>query len=97
MAENSFTKDPNATLDYTIDWADWLTDMSDTIATATWVPQTGSGITVANSTNTTLTATAWLSGGNVVPGGKEYRVRCRITTTGGRTDDRSIFLKVLDR
>jgi len=38
--------------------------------------------------------TAWISGGE---NGKTYRVSCKITTTEGRIDERSIFIKVKDR
>ena len=54
-------KDPQATLDYRFDWSAWLTP--DTISSVTWtVP---AGITQTAATNTTTTATIWLSGGTV--------------------------------
>ena len=40
------------------------------------------------------TVVAWISGGTA---GTTYRVTCRIVTAGGRTDDRSIFIKVKER
>lgn len=88
----TFTKDPSATLDYTLDWyADgWLG--TDTISAVTWVVP--SGLTQASSSNTTTTATIWLSGGTV---GTDYEVTCRITTAGGRVDDRTLRLQVRNR
>lgn len=87
-----FTKDPDATLDYGFDWATdgWLG--SDTIASATWVVP--SGLTKGSETNTTTTATVWLSGGTVAT---DYTVTCRITTAGGRIDDRSLLIQVRNR
>lgn len=38
--------------------------------------------------------TVWLSGGTA---GEAYVVRCRIVTSDGRTDDRSIVVQVRDR
>ena len=77
-------------LDYTFNWADWLG--VDTIATATWTVPTG--LTKASQSNTTTTATAWLSGGKV---GATYQVTCSITTAGGRTDARTIEIRVAKR
>lgn len=81
-----FAKDPDAVLDYMIDWSDWL-GATDTIASATWtVPD---GLTEDSSTETTTTATIWLSGGTA---GASYALVCRVVTTEGRTDDRTITI-----
>jgi hypothetical protein len=39
-------------------------------------------------------AFAWVSGGT---DGEDYPVTCHITTTGGRTDDRTMVIKVRRR
>jgi|NOAtaT_7_FD_contig_111_419445_length_1406_multi_2_in_0_out_0_2 hypothetical protein len=83
-------KDPQATLDYPINWAPWLT--TDTISSVVWTVPTG--ITQTATSNTTTTATIWLSGGEV---GTEYTVTCRVTTTAGRIDERSIAIRVAQR
>jgi len=88
----SFKKDPDAVLDYTVDWTDWLLPALDTISTVTWVPDTG--LTVGTTSKTASTATAFVSGGTA---GQTLKLTCRITTTGGRTDDRTITLKIVDR
>lgn len=86
----SATKDPQATLDYRIDWSAWLG--TDTISAVTWtVP---SGITQTATSNTTTTATVWLAGGEA---GTDYVVTCRVTTTAGRVDERSIVISVAQR
>lgn len=87
---DSFLKDPNAVLDYQIDWSTWLG--SDTIASSSWVIPTG--ITEDSDSNTTTTATVWLSGGTA---GTTYTVTNRIVTAGGRTEDRSLTIKCYDR
>jgi hypothetical protein len=38
--------------------------------------------------------TVWLSGGTA---GINYKVACLITTTEGRTDERTIWIKVVER
>lgn len=87
MAEAVFTKDPQAGLDYSIDWSDWLSN--DTIVTSTWTVPTG--ITKVTDTKTTTVTTVWLSGGTV---GQAYDVMNEITTTAGRKDDRTIRIRV---
>lgn len=84
-------KDPDAILDYTIDWTAWLDDLSDTIASRTIVAQ--SGIVCDSSTISGKKVIMWLSGGSKV--GNTYQVTCRIVTTSGRTDDRSIYVQIL--
>lgn len=85
-----FKKDPAAILDYSIDWSLWLN--GDTIATSSWtVP---AGLTKQSDTNNTSSTTVWLSGGTL---GQTYTVTNRITTANGRTDERSILIKVEDR
>lgn len=82
-------KDPDAILDYTANWATWLD--GDTISTSTWtVP---SGITKVTDSNTTTTATIWLSGGTA---GEKYEIKNTITTAGGRKDERTFKLTVKD-
>ena len=84
-------KDPNAILDYTVDWVDYLTDVTDTIASYQVLT---TGVTVASTAQNTTKITAWLSGGIE---GEKVQVTYRIVTTGGRTDDRSIYLKIKQR
>lgn len=86
-----FTKDPNATLDYQVDWSAWLD--TDTIIASTWVVPTG--LTNASDAFTTTTATIWLSGGSLVT--KAYVVVNRIATAAGRTEDRSFVIQMEER
>ncbi len=45
-------------------------------------------------TDTSTSVTAWISGGTA---GTDAEVRCRITTSDSRTDDRTLLLKVRER
>lgn len=90
MAEKHFGKDPDAVLDYTIDWGPWLGD--DTITSVSWVAD--ADITVDSETNTTTTATVWLSGGTV---GARHELTCSIVTAAGREDDRTIAIIIRER
>jgi hypothetical protein len=86
----SFTKDPDAILDYSVDWTSWLG--SDTISSVVWTVATG--LTQVLTSNTGYVATIWLSGGT---DGQSYDIICRITTAGGRTDDRTFTIVVRQR
>ncbi|MFA5458523.1 MAG: hypothetical protein WC261_12930 [Synergistaceae bacterium] len=92
-------KDPSAVLDYMFDWTEWLAT-GETIAVDS---ETGeklititadTGITVDSSTEDAGKVTVWLSGGTA---GINYKVACKITTSAGRTDERTIWIKVVDR
>lgn len=90
----TFKKDPHAVLDYTFDWTSYLTPLVDTISSVTWI--LSSGLTKVSQSNTTTTATAFISGGVV---GKTETLTCRITTNSvpPRVDDRSVLLKITER
>ena len=92
-------KDPSAVLDYVFDWTEWLAT-GETIAVDS---ETGeklititadTGITVDSSTESDGKIIVWLSGGTA---GVNYKVACLITTSAGRTDERTIWIKVTDR
>jgi hypothetical protein len=91
MSTPEFKKDPSAVLDYSIDWTPWLPS-GDTIATSTWVAETG--ITIDSTANSTTKTTVWLSGGTA---GTIYKVTNTITTAGGRTDERTLHIIVTNR
>jgi hypothetical protein len=88
----TFTKDPDAVLDYSVDWSLWLA--GDEIFTSEWLLEEGALIEKATDSNNTTKATVWLRGGQA---GTTYLVTNRIVTVGGRTDDRTISVKVEDR
>ena len=83
-------KDPDAVKDYTLDWSDWLD--GDTIATSVWVVP--AGITEDSESESATSATIWLSGGTAP---NEYEITNRITTAGGRSDDRTILICVVEK
>lgn len=84
-------KDPDATLDWTMDWNEWLGPL-ETIAQSTW--EVSPGITIVTESNTQKTAVVWLSGGTE---GQVYRITNRITSSDGRIDDRSFTLRCTNR
>lgn len=88
---SQFLKDPGATLDFGVDWSEWL-DENEVIAESAWaVP---AGLTLASHGHTDTLAVAWLAGGTA---GQTHTVANRITTSAGRTDERSMTIKVVER
>jgi hypothetical protein len=84
-------KDPDEVLDYQLDWTARL--QSETIATSVWMID--STALVQNSSSFTITmTTVWLSAG---VDGETYELTNRITTTGNRTMDQTVKLKVKSR
>lgn len=90
MAIAKFTKDPDAVLDYTIDWSAWLPP-GDTIVDAVATSSAPDKLVVDSTSHTTDETTVWLSGGEV---GQTYDVVTHITTNDGREDDRTITIVV---
>jgi hypothetical protein len=90
----AFTQDPQAVLDYQFDWAGerpWLV-AGDTISDAT-VTVTA-GLTIEETVIAATTVTVWLKGGTV---GASYNVTCHIVTAGGREDERTATVTIMDR
>lgn len=87
----TWPKDPDATLDWKVDWSAWL-DTGETITTSTWI--VADGITRSTDSHDDTSATIWLTGGAT---GGVYTITNRITTNQGRTDDRSLAITVYDR
>ena len=57
-------------------------------------PPADGGLTVASSTFVNVLTTVWLSGGAV---GLTYAVTNRITTAGGRTDERTLSIVTMEK
>lgn len=87
-----FTKDPDAVLDYSFDWYDsgngWLAT-GETISSHTITVETG--ITKVSDSESSGVVTVWLSGGTH---GNDYDVACKIVTSAGRTDERTMVISV---
>ena len=87
MSIKTYTKDPQAFLDYSIDWSAWLAD-NETIVTSTWAADSAD-LTLSLLANDGTLTTVWIAGGEA---GKDYLVTNTITTVDGRIDERSITL-----
>jgi len=93
--------DPDETLDYTMNWVTWLAETgspADTISTSSWGVSDSTGSpsqpTLSGATNTTSTATVFISGCQL---SELYQLTNTITTGQGRTAERSLTLRCEQR
>lgn len=92
-----FKKDVDDITDFSVDWEEIL-DTAETILTSVWAfydieEVVTTDLTEVSSSNTDTTTTVLLSGGTV---DTRYIVDNTITTSGGRTLNRSFYLQVLN-
>lgn len=88
-----YTHDPNAILDYAVDWSTWLAS-GETITASTWTVPTGLTTATPAASFAAGKATIWLTGGTA---GTSYRVTNHITTSAGRQDERSLQIDATER
>lgn len=92
MTERSFVKDPDAVLDYAFDWhAHWLQTGEEI---NTYTITVTAGLTKDGDSESEGVVTVWLSGGIAE---QLYEVSCKIVTSLGRTDERSIEIHCGER
>lgn len=80
-------KDPDEVLDYQLDWSGRLGE--DQISTSTWTVPTG--IVKNSDSYATSATTIWLSSGTL---NTTYDLVNRVTTTGGRTMDQTVRIRI---
>ena len=98
-------KDPDETIDYSVDWSRFIPD--DTLSAASWVikdsdgtkelvsnAEVVDGLQFVQSTISGKVATARFALGT---NNKQYKVTCQITTGDGLVFERSIFLKIKEK
>jgi len=83
----AFTKDPNSTIDFAIDWNQFL--VNDTVTGSSW--EIPAAFTLQSEGVTSNVTRAFLTGGVA---GTDYTITNRITTPGGRIEDRSVLVQV---
>jgi len=86
----TFIQDPQAKLDYAVDWRQWLADDEIESFVITATPDMEVAAVPTPMVNTGILV-FWLQGGSV---DNDYMVTCHIVTVGGRTDERTFRVKV---
>jgi hypothetical protein len=93
MAFPTYVHDPDAFLDYHVDWSDWLTE-GDTLAGVLIIA--ADDVDVATSGYTDTVTYAWVSLSSPVADQK-YNITHRATSAQGRIDDRTQTLVCKER
>lgn len=89
---SEYVHDPNAVLDYLWPWTGWLVAGD---ALASFEILAGPEVAVSRAGITPDGVVAFLGPCSVTSG--VVPVTCRVTTTGGRIDDRTIRLRIMQR
>ena len=89
----SAVKDPDAILDYVMDWEDVMNLVSpaDTIVSSTW--DADGTLVLDSDSNTSTTATVWVSGGTL---SELVNLVNTIITAGGRQHVKTIEVSIKD-
>jgi len=93
MSFPSYVKDPDARLDYEIDWSEWLGSLpavGDVITDSVWECD-DPAIVLEDAQFDNTSATVFASGGVI---GTTYLITNRIETGQGRINDQTIRLKI---
>lgn len=87
-----FLKDPDATIDYMVDWGANYLEQDETIQSSSWTVKPTGEITLGVASLSGTSAKIFVSGGVA---GHVYQLGNRIVTSGGRTDERSLVIRVI--
>lgn len=88
----TFTKQPDDVQDFDIDYTEWLADMQDTAPGPTGATVTAeTGLTIDSFSLANGVVKVWTSGGAT---GLKYKITATVVTTGGRTKQSEITVKV---
>ena len=89
-------KDPEAVLDYAIDWGAEYLGEGDLLAESSWsiIPDEPDGVVIVASDLGERLSTVQAGGGIA---GRLYRLANRVVTQSGRVDERSIVIRVEQR
>lgn len=89
-----YAKDPSSTVDFSIDWSDWLA-ADEQIVSAAWniEPSLAGGLQAGQLIDAGSVRGVFVSGGSA---GDRYRLTCHVVTDAGRSADRSLALRLME-
>ena len=90
-----FAKDPASTVDYSVDWSDWVRT-GEAINSTVWdiVPLEAGGLAAGGEFASAAVRGVYVSGGIA---GNLYRLSCTIATDQGRVVARGMTIRILER
>lgn len=87
-------KDPDAELDYTFDWSEWLNGLSLTVANCAWVTP-ASAISIVNQSHEVTGESTVRVGGGI--DGESYEIVNYIENERGEKDNRTLLVTVREK
>ncbi len=88
-------KDPDSVVPYEFSWVSWLANEDDTLdGYEVAIDEGDDELVIDSHQESGGVITVWLSGGTL---DAKYVIRTRVTTTGGRTEDLSARLRILQK
>lgn len=86
-------KDPDAVLDFTVDWTAMLAD-GETLVSAQWLIEPEGGLLLVAEGGEGAVRSATVGGGKA---GEVVRLTSRVVTGLGRSDDRSFHIRIVEQ
>lgn len=90
-------KDPDAVLDYSVDWTKWLATVDDLIASFSTVLDGATELTVDQEVLDGNKTHAYVSGGITPDSMQSLTFRIVTLSTPPRVEDRTVYLKITER
>lgn len=91
----AYLQDPDARLDYTVDWSHWLLP-GDTIVDSTW-DSSDTAMVLSDDSFSDTTTTVWVTFTVDAEEGDSFSATNHITTDAGRQQDQTLYIKVETR
>ena len=89
-----FTKDPDAAVDYGVNWGQDYLQQDEIILTSVWSAVPADVLSLNNESNSGTETGVFVAGGVA---GHSYLLSNRITTSNSRTDERSLTIRVIQK
>ena len=86
-------KDPDAVLDFTVDWSATLAE-GETLVSAQWLIAPEGGLQLVAEGGEGAVRSATVGGGRT---GEVVRLTSRVVTGLGRSDDRSFYIRIVEQ
>ncbi len=89
-----FTKDPDAAVDYGVNWGLDYLQQDEIILTSSWSAVPADTLSLSSESNSGTETGVFIAGGVT---GHTYLLGNRITTSNGRTDERSLTIRIVEK
>lgn len=89
--------DTNAVRDIPLDWSDWIADIGGTYSSHTITAASPLECVTSSHSSGVITARIKVADGAAYIAGTKYPIKCSIVMSDGQRDDRTVWLKLVER